>query len=342
MLNIGKKILFNLDPENAHNIAIALLKKYPNFAFPKTTEYNNLKNNIFGLDFANPIGMAAGFDKNAEIFHKLFNFGFSFVECGTVTIKPQKGNPKPRLFRLKKDKAILNSMGFNNNGIDVFLKSIQKYSINNNILGINIGKNKDAKNNSNDYVNLIKKSHQFCKYITINISSPNTKNLRNLQQKEHLDQFIKEVFAIKESENIKIPILLKIAPDLNEKQQEEIANIALKYKIDGLIISNTTMSIFKNKPAGLSGEPLLDKSNIILKNIFQMTQKKIPIIGVGGVSNANDVYKKIQLGASLVQIYTAFIYQGFTLVEEIKRQLSQMVKKDGLSSISEAIGLQNK
>ena len=347
--NIIKNILFKLNPETAHHVATNLLKRYPNFLFPKIKEYKNLKNNIFGLNFKNPIGMAAGFDKNAEIFHKLFNFGFGFVECGTVTIKPQIGNTKPRLFRLKEDQAIINRMGFNNNGIEKFLTSVQKNQIRNKILGINIGKNKDANNDSSDYIELIKKSHQYCQYITINISSPNTKNLRNLQQKESLDQFIYDIQELKKKQNIKQPILLKIAPDLNYKQQEEISDIANKYLIDGLIISNSSISLknsLKNKhkieTGGLSGQPIFNKSNLVIKNIYQMTKGNIPIIGVGGISNAKEAYEKIKLGASLIQIYTAFVYQGFSLVEKIKKDLSQMIKEDGFLSISNVIGLQNK
>ena len=210
-------------------------------------------------------------------------------------------------------------------------------------------KNKNSKNDSSDYVELIKKSHPYCQYITINISSPNTQKLRELQQKESLEQFINDIQEIKRKENITKPILIKIAPDLEEKHQEEIANIANKYQIDGLIISNTTISSkeflkskFKIEEGGLSGKPILNKSNLVLKNIYQMTKGKIPIIGVGGISNAQDAYDKIKLGASLIQIYTAFIYQGFNLVEKIKKDLHKIIKKDGFLSISEVIGLQNK
>lgn len=345
-----KPFLFKLNPEKAHDLAIFALK-HGLVSHPKITEYPSLHVSVFGIDFANPIGMAAGFDKNAAVFDNLFNFGFGFVETGTVTPKPQTGNEKPRLFRLVEDEAIINRLGFNNLGIEEYLKNISKKRLNEKqilgqILGINIGKNKDTINAVEDYLILLEKVYAKSNYITINISSPNTKNLRDLQKADELDSFLKAIFT-KKNELIKIhnkniPILLKIAPDLDISQQEAISDIVISNKIDGLIISNTTISRpetlkskFKNEVGGLSGKPLFEPSNEVLKNVYKLTKGQIPIIAVGGISSANDVYTKLKLGASLVQIYSSFIYQGFELVEKIKKDLDELIKKDGLKNISE-------
>jgi dihydroorotate dehydrogenase len=361
-----KPILFKLNPETAHDLAICALKNNLVF-YPQVQEYSSLNTQVFGIDFSNPIGMAAGFDKNAGVFQSLLKFGFGFVEVGTVTPKPQIGNDKPRIFRLKEDQAIINRLGFNNLGIENFLQNVARNSVANQVLGINIGKNKDTVNAIDDYLFLLRKTYGQSNYITINISSPNTKNLRDLQQADELDLFLKAIFAEKKilqnqpSVDINftadrsrpslqgspknIPILLKIAPDLNQAEQEAIADIALKNNIDGLIISNTTISRpqnlqskFKTETGGLSGKPVLELSNQALKNIYQLTKGQISIIAVGGISSAADAYQKIKLGASLVQIYSAFIYQGFELVEQIKKELDEMVKKDGLKNITDAVG----
>jgi dihydroorotate dehydrogenase len=343
-----KPILFNINPETAHNLAIWLLK-YSLVPAAKNIKYSSLQTKIFGINFDNPVGMAAGFDKNAQIFANLFNFGFSFVEVGTVTPKPQVGNEKPRIFRLKEDEAIINRLGFNNLGIEQLLKNINKNSKPNKIIGINIGKNKDTQDAAEDYLFLLKKIYGKSQYITINISSPNTKNLRDIQKADELDLFLKAILQEKQKlqilHNKNIPILLKIAPDLNQKEQEAIADISVRQKIDGLIISNTTTSRPKNlqnkyqiEIGGLSGKPLFEISNIVLKNIYQLTKGQIPIIAVGGISSGEDAYKKIKLGASLVQIYSAFIYQGFGITEGIKKELDLLLRNDGFKNISEAIG----
>lgn len=351
MLNkIIRFFLFKLQPETAHNLAIFALRH--NLApTSKTSEYQTLRTKVFGIDFANPIGMSAGFDKNADVFSNLFNFGFGFVESGTVTPRAQTGNEKPRLFRLSEDKAIINRLGFNNRGIEEFLKNVAAKKLTpNQIFGINIGKNKDTQNAIDDYLLLLRKTYSQSNYITINISSPNTKNLRDLQKADELDLFLNAIFSEKKNlekqHNKNIPILLKIAPDLTLEEQEAIANIALKNSIDGLIIGNTTISRpqtlkseFKNETGGLSGKPLFELSNAVLKNIYRLTKGQIPIIAAGGVSSARDAYTKIKLGASLVQIYSAFIYQGFELVEEIKKDLDLLLKKDGFEKLSDVVGI---
>jgi dihydroorotate dehydrogenase len=349
---IFKPLIFRLDPECAHNLVIKLLKFLPKFMtlFVLNRDYKNLEQKLWNLDFKSPIGMAAGFDKNAETALTLQKFDFGFVEVGTVTPLAQSGNEKPRIFRLPKDRAIINRLGFNNLGAEIFSKNIScilpKIRI---PLGINIGKNKDTQNAVSDYLFLLEKFYAKASYITINISSPNTKNLRDLQKEDQLDLFLSEILNKKnELKNLhqkNIPILLKVAPDLTMEEQKTIAKTVLKNQIDGLIISNTTISRdfnLKSKNAaetgGLSGAPLFAKSNEVLKNFYKFTEGKIPLIGVGGISCAKDAYEKIKCGASLVQIYSAFIYEGFDLVSKIKKELSELVKKDGFENISQAIG----
>ncbi|MDX2083175.1 MAG: quinone-dependent dihydroorotate dehydrogenase [Rickettsiales bacterium] len=349
---IFRPIIFKINAETAHNLAINFLKFCPKTAtvFCLNRDYPNLQTKLWSLDFANPIGMAAGFDKNAEVAATLAKFGFGFVECGSVTPKPQSGNDSPRIFRLEQDLAIINRLGFNNLGAEVFAKNITKISC---PLGINIGKNKDTEDALLDYLPLIEKFYQTASYITVNISSPNTKNLRDLQNESSLNLFLSEIVK-KKNELQKIhqkntPILLKVAPDLTINEQEKIAATVLSNQIDGMIISNTTIardlnlkSSQSSQAGGLSGAPLFIKSNEVLKNFYKFTEARIPLIGVGGIASAADAYEKIKCGASLVQIYSAFIYQGFGLVEKIKKELSEMVKKDGFKNISSAIGLYHK
>ncbi len=345
--NFVRPLIFKLDPEIAHNLAINFLKFLPRAATISVLnrEYENLKQNLWNLDFANPFGMAAGFDKNAEVALTLAKFGFGFVEVGTVTPKAQIGNEKPRIFRLEEDRAIINRLGFNNSGAENFAKNVEKFFPQIKIpLGINIGKNKDTEDAISDYLLLLERFGDKASYITINISSPNTKNLRDLQKEDQLDLFLSEIMKRKK----KAPILLKVAPDLNVDEQEKIAEIVLKNKIDGMIISNTTIdrnlnlkSKYASESGGLSGAPLFKKSNEVLKNFHKFTQGQIPLVGVGGIASASDAYEKIKCGASLVQIYSAFIYQGFGLVEEIKKELSELVAKDGFKNVSESIGCAN-
>ena len=350
---IFRPAIFKLDPEVAHNLAINFLKFCPKTAtlFCLDREYKNLNQKLWDIDFKSPIGMAAGFDKNAEVALTLEKFGFGFVECGTVTPLAQIGNPRPRMFRLEKDAAIVNCLGFNNLGAEVFEKNIDTISSKISVpLGINIGKNKDTEEALSDYLPLLMKFYQKASYITVNISSPNTKNLRDLQNENQLDLFLNAIFAKKNELKIlhkkNTPILLKVAPDLSLSEQETIAEIALKNQIDGLIISNTTIDRelnleSKNIPqiGGLSGAPLFLKSNEVLKNFYKFTGGKIPLIGVGGISSAQDAYEKIKCGASMVQIYSAFVYQGFGLVEKIKKDLSKKIAADGFKNISQAVGI---
>ncbi len=361
---ILKPLIFKIESEKAHNLAINYLKNFPNLAtiFTNRKNYDNLKQEICGIEFKNPLGMAAGFDKNAFCVKALNQFGFGFVEVGTITPKSQIGNEKPRIFRLVEDEAIINRLGFNNLGFEVCQKNLEniavkksyendKISQNKIALGVNIGKNKNSEDALQDYLFLLEKFYQKASYITLNISSPNTKNLRDLQNENNLDNFLSEIVDkrnfLAQNFSQKTPIWLKIAPDLTLQEQEKIAEISLKNKIDGLIISNTTISrsqnlrnSFANQQGGLSGKPLFEMSNEVLKNFYKLTKKEIPLVGVGGISSAQDAYKKIKMGASLVQIYSALIYQGFYVVEKIVDDLSKLVEKDGLKNIKEAVGVE--
>lgn len=349
LYQIVRPLIFKLDPEVAHEAAINFLKFCPKTAtlFALNRNYDNLTQKLWDIDFTNPIGMAAGFDKNAEVALTLEKFGFGFVECGTVTPLAQIGNERPRIFRLKEDAAIINRLGFNNLGAEVFEKNLSQLAA---PLGINIGKNKDTEDALTDYLPLLEKFYQKANYITVNISSPNTKNLRDLQNENHLDLFLSEI--VKKKNQLKnlhkknTPILLKVAPDLSLDEQEKIAATVIKNQIDGMIISNTTIdrelnlkSSNSSQTGGLSGSPLFGKSNEVLKNFYKFTGGKIPLIGVGGISSADDAFEKIKCGASLVQIYSAFIYQGFGLVEKIKKDLSKKLQKEGFKNISQIIGI---
>ena len=349
---IFRPLIFQIEPEKAHNLALNYLKFLPKFSSllvdPKN--YENLNNSLWNLNFPNPIGMSAGFDKNAEIINSLFNFGFGFVEAGTTTPIAQTGNQQPRIFRLIEDQAIINRLGFNNLGANIFYNNLLKTNKNSSqIIGVNIGKNKDTIDSSSDYILLLEKFYNYADYIAINISSPNTKNLRDIQNEDLLNDFLQKISQCKNNlqkiSQKNTPILLKIAPDLEFEQLKNIAKIVLNNSIDGVIISNTTIARNLNlkspksiENGGLSGKPLFEKSNEILRNFYRLTEGKIPLIGVGGISNADDAYIKIKNGASLIQIYSAFIYHGFSLVEKIKKQLSEKLKKDGFKNISEAVG----
>ena len=348
MRNIIFKIIKKFPPELSHNIILKLLKFYVNYESP--FQDSSLYQHIFGLDFINPIGMAAGFDKNAEVVNSLFGFGFGFVEAGTVTPKPQYGNDKPRIFRLKEDSAIINHLGFNNKGSEYVEKKLKKLNLNslsNRIVGINIGKNKETKNYIDDYNYCLELLGPLAHYVTINISSPNTPGLRDLQNRGQIEKLVQSIKYKKNNiDNLKnTPIFLKIAPDMDEEQIRDIALISLSNNIDGLIISNSTTdrseilnSNYKNEIGGLSGKPLFLKSTLMLKKMYTLTNGQIPLIGVGGISNALECYEKIKAGASLVQLYTSLTYQGPQIINRILMELVNILKTDGYRNIKEAIG----
>jgi len=348
LFKITLPILHLLPPETAHNLGLFALRKGLLPALKKP-ENNILSQKIFGLDFKSPIGLAAGFDKNAVAINPILRQGFGFVEAGTVTPLPQAGNAKPRIFRLPEDRAVINRLGFNNHGLNEYLENFSMRDKKLGIAGANIGKNKDTINAADDYITCLQGVYPLADYITINISSPNTKGLRDLQQKTALSELLSAIATARAEEqkthNKYVPILLKIAPDISEAECEDIAEAVLNNKIDGLIISNTTISRpadlrgkYRAETGGLSGAPLFELSTQRLGFMYKLTEGKIPLIGVGGVASAQDAYKKIRSGASLVQLYTALVYQGFGLVRQINFHLSKLIARDGFSHISEAIG----
>ena len=342
-----EKYLLNLiksfQPETSHFLTIQILK-YLAFGMNQRNDHPSLTCSIAGLKLRNPIGLAAGFDKNAEVINAMQKLGFGLIECGTTTIKPQYGNPKPRVFRLLEDRALINRLGFNNKGIDSFSVNFNKRKKNISIVGANIGPNRDSSNFINDYLILFEKIYSDADYITINLSSPNTEGLRDIQKIESLDTLTKELKMIKDSKSIQKNIFLKIDPDSSEKDYDDIINIVYKNNIDGLIVSNTSTErpsslanrLFREK-GGLSGVPIRDKSNEVLKLISTKTKGEISLIGVGGISNAADVYKKIKLGASAVQLYTALTYEGSKLIENIKKDLVDYLEKDNFENIEQAV-----
>lgn len=343
-----RPFIFILDPEDAHTLTIKGLKAGLSPTFIRKSDDIVLKTNVFGLSFDNPVGLAAGFDKNAEVMDAMLGQGFAFVEAGTVTPLPQDGNAKPRLFRLKKDRAVINRFGFNNAGLEAFAANLAARKTLPGIVGANVGANKDAIDRTADYVTCIKRLNGLPSYFTVNISSPNTPGLRNLQSRDALEDLLAKVIEAR-NEGPATPILLKIAPDLSDGDKEDIASVALSSGIDGLIISNTTverpdslMSEYRAETGGLSGAPLMAASTKVLSDIYKLTDGKIPLVGVGGIASGRDAYAKIRAGASLVQLYSMLVYGGTGLVTQIKRELTDCIKSDGYSSVEQAVGADHK
>lgn len=336
MYKLAQKALFQLDAETAHGIGIKALKTglFP----PQRQKFPSLSCSLFEFEFPNPIGLAAGFDKNAEVIKPMLNMGFGFVEVGTVTPKPQAGNPKPRVFRDEKNKAVINRMGFPNEGLEVFKKNLEEFRHygekgHEAIVGVNIGMNKDQSEPAEDYKLLIRELSEHASYLTVNISSPNTPGLRDLQKKENLAPFLEDLLKERDAQDYQRPLLLKLAPDLSEAEQEEIAGVVMKAGIDGLILTNTTFerpdflnSKFSKETGGLSGQPLTSKSTEVIRNFSQLTGGNMPIIGVGGVLSAKDAQDKFDAGATLIQIYTGLVYEGPGLPNKICKDLEKNVK----------------
>ncbi|MBK0381607.1 quinone-dependent dihydroorotate dehydrogenase [Pedobacter sp. SD-b] len=338
MYKFIKSIFFQFDPEAIHYTVTDTLKMMQKFwGFPKlmrgiyNLEYPLLNRKVFGLDFKNPVGLAAGFDKNGDFIEEFANFGFGFIEVGTVTPLPQPGNDKPRMFRLKADEALINRMGFNNMGVDVLarkLKSVKREGL---IIGGNIGKNKNTPNQDavSDYIKCFDALFDVVDYFVVNVSSPNTPGLRELQEKEPLMHILNALQKRNLKNDISRPILLKIAPDLTDPQLDDIVEIVQETKIAGVIATNTTISrdhltsseSEKNEIGGLSGKPLTKRSTEVIKYLSQKSNHSFPIIGVGGIHSAKDAQEKLEAGASLVQIYTGFVYEGPGLVKRILKGL---------------------
>ena len=340
-----RSLIFKLDPEAAHNLAVKSLK----FNFiPRMPDENKndplFKTELFGKDIENPIGMAAGFDKNAEVYNSLFKLGFGFVEVGTITPLKQYGNPKPRVFRLVEDEALINRLGFNNLGAE---NIISKINLNKKIgtLGINIGPNKDTKNRTEDYLKCLRIFHKEADYITINISSPNTENLREFHNQKQLDDLLKNIEKEKKNLNSKIPIVIKVSPDVTDSEIDKISNVLLSNNIEGVVISNTSDSsresltnIQKYQKGGLSGKPIEIKSTILIKKFYNLLKGKIKIIGVGGVDSGASAYEKFLAGANYIQLYTGMVYRGPNIVSMIKKELKELLLKDEVKNFSEIVG----
>ena len=355
---LAQPLLFKLDPEKAHHLTIAAMKRG---AMPpvRNVKSDMLRQEICGLSFENPVGLAAGFDKNAEVIAPILKLGFGFTEVGTVTPKPQDGNPKPRVFRDPANEAVINRMGFPNGGMDVFEGNFRAYKEKfpasagktvkgHGIVGVNIGMNKTQTQPRLDYAALIKRFVTMCDYLTINISSPNTPGLRDLQSREPLLELLEavEVERSLACGKDQPPLFVKFAPDLDDDKIAELCACVIEGKADGVIVGNTTLDRpdflsdgFRDEAGGLSGKPLTEKSTAVIGKFYKHLQGKMPIIGVGGISNAEDAYAKIKAGASLVQLYTGLIYQGPSIARDINAGLITLLKRDGYSNIRDAIGV---
>jgi dihydroorotate dehydrogenase len=335
-----RPLAFALDPERSHRLTIKALKLMPLHGPPHFPE--SLKTTVAGLTFPTPVGLAAGFDKDAEVPEEILGLGFGFVEVGTLTPRPQEGNPKPRLFRLRRDRAVINRMGFNNCGQAAAFDRIERFSHLPGIIGINIGANKDSADRIADYVVGVQAIAPISDYLTINISSPNTPGLRQLQDEGALNALLSAVRDGRPRNGP--PIFLKVAPDLGEKEPEQIVRAAVDHGIDAIIVANTTVSRppmksrYASEQGGLSGEPLKLLALEALRHFRRASGGEIPLIGVGGIATADDAWERIRAGASLVQLYTAMVYEGPGIAKRIARGLAQRLKREGFAGISEAVG----
>ena len=340
-----RPLLFKVDPEKAHTLAIKSLKfnLIPN-VFDEHKNDSIFQTKIFGKDLDNPIGMAAGFDKNAEVYNALFKLGFGFVEVGTITPLKQYGNPKPRVFRLVEDEALINRLGFNNHGAEI-VKDRIKRNKKLGLLGINIGPNKDSSDRLNDYLIGLKTFYDDADYITINISSPNTENLRTFHEGNKLQDLLKSIMEEKKNLNSNIPIAVKVSPDISKDQVSQISEILLEHEIKAIIVSNTSEAtrdklgnIQRHQKGGLSGKPIEEKSNILINEFYKLLKGKIKIIGVGGVDSGQSAYDKFIAGADFVQLYTGMVFNGPNIAGIIKKELKELLIRDGVKNYTEIIG----
>ena len=340
-----RPLLFKVDPEKAHTLAIKSLKfnLIPN-VFDEHKNDSIFQTKIFGKDLDNPIGMAAGFDKNAEVYNALFKLGFGFVEVGTITPLKQYGNPKPRVFRLVEDEALINRLGFNNHGAEI-VKDRIKRNKKLGLLGINIGPNKDSSDRLNDYLIGLKTFYDDADYITINISSPNTENLRTFHEGDKLQDLLKSIMEEKKNLNSNIPIAVKVSPDISKDQVSQISEILLEHEIKAIIVSNTSEAtrdklgnIQRHQKGGLSGKPIEEKSNILINEFYKLLKGKIKIIGVGGVDSGQSAYDKFIAGADFVQLYTGMVFNGPNIAGIIKKELKELLIRDGVKNYTQIIG----
>ena len=343
LYGLARPLLAALDPETAHQLTLRALALGLG---PRadTPDPPALAQTVFGISFPNPVGLAAGFDKNAEVPAAMLRLGFGFVETGTVTPLPQDGKPRPRLFRLERDGAVINRMGFNNEGLPAVRDHLARQSGRPGIVAANVGANADSVDKIGDYIRGLEELGALAAYLTVNISSPNTPGLRGLQAREPLERLVNALVTTRARDGLTTPILLKIAPDLDDDELAAVVETALAYSLEGLIVSNTTIARPKlqsrhaGEVGGLSGKPLFQTSTEKLRQVAKLAAGRLVLIGVGGISSGADAYAKIRAGASLVQLYTALAFQGPALVTEIKRDLLTLMTRDGFTSIAEAVG----
>ncbi len=335
-----------LDPETAHGLTLRALEAGL-IPAARDADSPRLAVNLWGKRFANPVGLAAGFDKDARVVERMLGLGFGFVETGTVTPKPQPGNPKPRIFRLRRDRAVINRLGFNSGGLEAFVARLADRPRGGGVVGGNVGVNRGSTDPIEDYAIGFRAMQELVDYVTVNVSSPNTPGLRDLQRHDSLARLLDRLVNIRaEAEGGGVPILVKIAPDLEDEGVVAIADVVLDKQIDGVIVSNTTSvrnvdlrSRHRRQTGGLSGAPLLAPSTALLAEIYRLTGGRIPLIGVGGVASGADAYAKIRAGASLIQLYTALIYEGPGLISRIKSELDECLMRDGIDNIAAAVGM---
>ena len=342
-----RPLLFRLSGEGAHNLALKTLESGLGRWLAGRAEAAppELRQRLLGLDFPNPVGLAAGFDKDARVPRAMLRLGFGFVEIGTVTPRPQRGNDKPRLFRLDEDRAIVNRLGFNSGGLDAVVERLRERSRPPGIIGVNLGKNRDSEDAAQDYEDGVRRSAPLADFLVVNISSPNTPGLRDLQRRANLGSLIGRLTAARAAARRQPPLLVKIAPDLTPDERVDIAEVALAGGIDGLVVANTTLarpaglkSAAAREAGGLSGAPLFAPSTALLAEMYRLTGGRLPLVGVGGVAGAEDAYAKIRAGASLVELYTALVFEGPALVRRITTGLARLLRRDGFTRVGEAVG----
>ncbi len=343
LFDIAAPLLRRLDPEVAHRLAILGLRAAP---APRTVPLDppSLGTRVLGLDFPNPVGLAAGFDKHGEVPDAMLALGFGFVEVGSVTPRPQTGNARPRVFRLEEDRAVVNRYGFNSDGLAAVADRLRARAGRPGLVGVNVGANGDSGDPAADYARGIEELEGLAAYFVVNVSSPNTPGLRSLQARDSLDALLGRIARIRDGEGRRPPLLVKVAPDLSPGDCRGIADVALSRGVDGLIVGNTTTarpplrSVHRDEGGGLSGAPLFELSTRLLSELYRLTEGRLVLVGTGGVASGRDAYTKIRAGASLVQLYTALVFEGPRLVGRIKRELAELLSADGYDGVSRAVG----
>ncbi|KFI33482.1 diguanylate cyclase [Haematobacter missouriensis] len=340
--SFGLGLLTRLDPERAHGLSLMALRTGL-VALPGEITSPRLRTSLAGIDLPNPVGLAAGFDKNATALEPLTRAGFGFIEVGAATPRPQPGNPRPRLFRLPQDRAVINRFGFNNEGAAAIAARLAARP-ERGVIGLNLGANKDSANRAQDFAEVLAATGRWIDFATVNVSSPNTEKLRDLQGRAALESLLAGVLEVRDGLSRRVPVFLKIAPDLTDDEIGEIGAVALASGIDGVIATNTTLSrdglggAARGEAGGLSGAPLFERSTRVLARLSRATEGRLPLIGVGGISTPDQAYEKILAGASAVQLYTGLVFGGLSLVGELVRGIEERLLRDGFATVAEAVG----